>query len=60
MTSIAARLPSDSPWSTRSTHQPQGWTGAVTVLLDVAAARRCADRALLRRDGVVLIVRSSR
>jgi hypothetical protein len=30
------------------------------VLRDVAAARRCADRALLRRDGVVLIVRSSR
>jgi secretion/DNA translocation related CpaE-like protein len=34
------------------------WTSAVAVLLDVAAARRCARRALPRRGRVVLLVRS--
>jgi secretion/DNA translocation related CpaE-like protein len=34
------------------------WTSAVAVLLDVAAARRCAHRALPRRGRVVLLVRS--
>jgi secretion/DNA translocation related CpaE-like protein len=34
------------------------WTGAVAVLVDVAAARRCAHRALPRRGRVVLVVRS--
>ncbi len=34
------------------------WTAAAAVLLDVAAARRCADRALPRRGRVVLLVRS--
>ena len=34
------------------------WTGAVAVLLDVAAARRCTHRALPRRPRVVLVVRS--
>ena len=34
------------------------WTGAVAVLLDMGAARRCAQRALPRRGGVVLVVRS--
>jgi hypothetical protein len=34
------------------------WTGAVAVLLDVAAARRCAHRALPRRGRVVLVGRS--
>jgi secretion/DNA translocation related CpaE-like protein len=34
------------------------WTGAVAVLLDAAAARRCADRALPRRGRVVLVVRA--
>ncbi len=34
------------------------WTGAVAVLLDVAAARRCAHRVLPRRGRVVLVVRS--
>ena len=34
------------------------WTGAVAVLLDVQAARRCADRALPRRGRVVLVGRS--
>jgi secretion/DNA translocation related CpaE-like protein len=34
------------------------WTGAAAVLLDVAAARRCADRALPRRGRVVLVVRA--
>jgi secretion/DNA translocation related CpaE-like protein len=34
------------------------WTGAVAVLLDVAAARRCAHRALPRRDRVVVVVGS--
>jgi secretion/DNA translocation related CpaE-like protein len=34
------------------------WTAAVAVLLDVAAARRCAHRALPRRGRVVLLVRS--
>jgi secretion/DNA translocation related CpaE-like protein len=41
--------------------EPSGrnvWAGAVAVLLDVAAARRCAQRALLRRARVVLVVRS--
>ena len=41
--------------------EPSGrnvWTGAVAVLLDVAAARRCAHRALPRRGRVVLVVRS--
>jgi secretion/DNA translocation related CpaE-like protein len=35
------------------------WTGAVAVLLDVAAAGRCADRALPRRGRVVLVVRAA-
>ena len=34
------------------------WAAAVAVLVDSAAARRCADRALPRRDGVVLVGRS--
>jgi secretion/DNA translocation related CpaE-like protein len=34
------------------------WTAAAAVLLDVAAARRCADRALPRRGRVVLVVHS--
>jgi secretion/DNA translocation related CpaE-like protein len=34
------------------------WTAAAAVLLDVAAARRCAHRALPRRGRVVLLVRS--
>src|SRR5262245_49259064 len=34
------------------------WTGAAAVLLDGAAARRCADRALPRRGRVVLVVRA--
>ena len=34
------------------------WTAAVAVLLDVAAALRCADRALPRRSHVVLVVRT--
>jgi secretion/DNA translocation related CpaE-like protein len=34
------------------------WTGAVAVLLDVTAARRCACRVLPRRGRVVLVVRS--
>src|SRR6478736_5932270 len=34
------------------------WTGAVAVLLDVAAARRCARRVLPQRGRVVLVVRS--
>lgn len=34
------------------------WTAAVAVLLDVAAARRCAHRALPRRGRVILLVRS--
>src|SRR4051812_26655361 len=34
------------------------WTGAVAVLLDVAAARRCAHRALPRRGQVVVVVGS--
>lgn len=34
------------------------WTGAVAVLVDVAAARRCAHRALPRRGRVVLVGRS--
>jgi secretion/DNA translocation related CpaE-like protein len=34
------------------------WTAAVAVLLDVAAALRCAERALPRRGHVVLLVRS--
>src|SRR4051794_4959272 len=41
--------------------EPSGrnvWAGAVAVLLDVAAARRCAQRALPRRARVVLVVRS--
>ena len=33
------------------------WAGAVAVLLDVQAARRCADRALPRRGRVVLVGR---
>src|SRR5689334_8346095 len=32
------------------------WTGAAAVLLDVAAARRCAQRALPRRGQVVVVV----
>ena len=36
----------------------KAWTSAVAVLLDVAAARRCAHRALPRRGRVVLLVRS--
>jgi secretion/DNA translocation related CpaE-like protein len=35
----------------------KAWTSAVAVLLDVAAARRCAHRALPRRGRVVLLVR---
>jgi secretion/DNA translocation related CpaE-like protein len=31
------------------------WTGAVSVLLDAQAARRCVQRALPRRGGVVLV-----
>lgn len=31
------------------------WTGAAAVLLDAVAARRCADRALPRRERVVLV-----
>lgn len=31
------------------------WSGAVAVLLDSPAARRCAERALPRRDHVVLV-----
>ena len=41
--------------------EPSGrnaWTGAVAVLLDVAAARRCTHQALPRRSRVVLVVRS--
>jgi secretion/DNA translocation related CpaE-like protein len=41
--------------------EPSGrnvWTGAVAVLLDVAAARRCAQRTLPRRGRVVLVVGS--
>jgi secretion/DNA translocation related CpaE-like protein len=41
--------------------EPSGrnaWTGAVAVLLDLAAADRCARRALPRRDRVVLVVAS--
>ncbi|MDT7794398.1 MAG: hypothetical protein QOD59_3834 [Mycobacterium sp.] len=34
------------------------WTAAAAVLLDVAAARRCAHRALPRRGRVVLLVRA--
>jgi secretion/DNA translocation related CpaE-like protein len=34
------------------------WTAATAVLLDMAAALRCADRALPRRGHVVLLVRS--
>jgi len=34
------------------------WTAAVAVLVDVAAARRCAQRALPRRGRVVVLVRS--
>jgi secretion/DNA translocation related CpaE-like protein len=34
------------------------WTAAAVVLLDVQAARRCADRALPRRDRVVLVGRA--
>ncbi|HZN81583.1 MAG TPA: septum site-determining protein Ssd [Mycobacterium sp.] len=34
------------------------WTAAVAVVLDVAAARRCAHRALPRRSRVVLVVGS--
>lgn len=34
------------------------WIAAAAVLLDVAAARRCAHRALPRRGRVVLVVRS--
>jgi secretion/DNA translocation related CpaE-like protein len=34
------------------------WTAAAAVLLDVAAARRCAQRALPRRGRVILVVRS--
>jgi secretion/DNA translocation related CpaE-like protein len=34
------------------------WTGAVAVLLDVDAARRCADRPLPRRGQVMLVGRS--
>ncbi|MDT5281855.1 MAG: hypothetical protein QOJ20_3050, partial [Mycobacterium sp.] len=34
------------------------WAAAAAVLLDVAAARRCAQRALPRRGRVVLLVRS--
>jgi secretion/DNA translocation related CpaE-like protein len=43
------------------TSDPSGrnvWAGAVAVLLDVAAAGRCAHRALPRRGRVVLIVGS--
>src|SRR5690349_2823021 len=32
------------------------WTGAVAVLLDVAAALRCVQRALPRRGRVVVVV----
>lgn len=34
------------------------WTGAAAVLLDAAAARRCAQRALPRRGRVVLVGRA--
>ncbi len=34
----------------------KAWTGAVAILLDVAAARRCAHRALPRRGRVVVVV----
>src|SRR5215207_6795960 len=34
------------------------WTAAAAVLLDVAAARRCAERALPRRGRVILVVHS--
>ncbi|MEO3758457.1 septum site-determining protein Ssd [Mycobacterium sp. B14F4] len=34
------------------------WTGAVAVLLDVAAARRCVQRAFPRRGRVVLVGRA--
>lgn len=34
------------------------WSAAVAVVLDVAAARRCAHRALPRRGRVILVVRS--
>jgi secretion/DNA translocation related CpaE-like protein len=41
--------------------EPSGrnvWNGAVAVLLDVAAARHCAQRALPRRSRVLLVVGS--
>jgi len=34
------------------------WSGAAAVLLDVAAARRCAHRALPRRDRVLVVIDS--
>lgn len=34
------------------------WTGAIAVLLDVGAARRCADRTLPRRPRVILLGRT--
>ncbi|MGV9802371.1 septum site-determining protein Ssd [Mycobacterium sp. NPDC003449] len=42
--------------------EPSGrkvWTAAAAVLLDAEAAHRCAERGLPRRDGVVLIARST-
>jgi secretion/DNA translocation related CpaE-like protein len=36
----------------------KAWTGAIAVLLDMAAARRCASRSLPRRARVVLVVGS--
>jgi secretion/DNA translocation related CpaE-like protein len=36
----------------------KAWAGAVAVLLDVQAARRCAERALPRRGHVVLVGRA--
>jgi secretion/DNA translocation related CpaE-like protein len=35
------------------------WSAAAAVLLDVSAARRCAERALPRRDRVVLVGRAA-
>jgi secretion/DNA translocation related CpaE-like protein len=35
------------------------WTGAAAVLLDVQTARRCVDRALPRRDRVILVGRAN-
>ncbi len=35
------------------------WAGAAAILLDAAAARRCTERALTRRTGVVLISSSA-